>query len=202
MAISSIAQRSSACRCGSSSRRSAVVVRASTESRRAVLGGFLAGAALTVSGAAVALTPVDVFDDRKVKETGYDIIYEARDTDLPQNVREGFTQARANLEETKSRVKASQVIISSKLEPSIQSAYWTEAREELRRQVGTLRFDLNALASAKTNADKKIALAAKKTFINQVEALDLALVKKDKTTALAALDSTKTALDSVLATLL
>ncbi len=44
----------------------------------------------------------------------------------------------------------------------------TEAREQLRRQVGTLRFDLNALAESKPKADKKKALALKKEFIANV----------------------------------
>lgn len=44
----------------------------------------------------------------------------------------------------------------------------TEAREELRRQVGTLRFDLNALAATKTKEAKKDALAARKEFIAKV----------------------------------
>ena len=45
----------------------------------------------------------------------------------------------------------------------------TEAREELRRQVGTLRFDLNTLASAKSSKDeKKKALALRKDFITSV----------------------------------
>jgi len=45
----------------------------------------------------------------------------------------------------------------------------TEAKEELRRQVGTLRFDLNTLASAKGDkAAKKAALAARKDFIKAV----------------------------------
>lgn len=49
---------------------------------------------------------------------------EARDLDLPQNVRDGLTQARTSLEETKARVKASEARIDSKLEPSIKKAYW------------------------------------------------------------------------------
>ena len=53
-----------------------------------VLAGVL-GAALVPPALAA-----DIFDDRKVREKGYDIIYEARDLDLPQNVREGFTQVR------------------------------------------------------------------------------------------------------------
>lgn len=44
----------------------------------------------------------------------------------------------------------------------------TEAREELRRQVGTLRFDLNTLASTKPKDAKKDALAARKEFIRAV----------------------------------
>lgn len=44
----------------------------------------------------------------------------------------------------------------------------TEAREELRRQVGTLRFDLNTLASTKSKEAKKDALAARKEFIRAV----------------------------------
>ncbi len=44
----------------------------------------------------------------------------------------------------------------------------TEAREQLRRQVGTLRFDLNTLAETKPKADKKKALELKKDFIANV----------------------------------
>jgi hypothetical protein len=45
----------------------------------------------------------------------------------------------------------------------------TEAREELRRQVGTLRFDLNTLATAKTGKEeKKAALALSKEFLTAV----------------------------------
>jgi len=181
--------------------RAAVVVRA--EARREVLAGFVAaGAALLAAPKAQAATPVDLFDDRKVRDTGFDLIYEARDLDLPQNVRDGMTQARTSLDDTKKRVQESEKRIDSALLPSIEKAYWTEAREELRRQVGTLRFDLNALASAKTKEDKTKALNAKKDFIAKVEALDLALVKKQKDVALKALTSTQSALDTVLAAVL
>lgn len=53
---------------------------------------------------------------------------EARDLDLPQNVRDGLTQARTSLEETKARVKASEARIDSKLEGSIKKNYWCGAR--------------------------------------------------------------------------
>lgn len=146
----------------------------------------------------------------------------------------------------------------------------TEAREQLRRQVGTLRFDVRAVAESLPKAEKKEAFAAGKQFLKQVshtlsvvsvadrlgfeprdhcregnfsaqdhpwvdralredacsailaiteirasddnaskfisiphqtEALDLALRKKDETKALGLLDSTKSALDTVLAKL-
>jgi hypothetical protein len=57
-----------------------------------VLSGFASAAAMLAASAARAATPIDLFDDRKVKDTGFDIIYEARELDLPQNVRDGFTQ--------------------------------------------------------------------------------------------------------------
>lgn len=60
-----------------------------------VLAGFVAaGAALLAAPKAQAVTPVDLFDDRKVRDTGFDLIYEARDLDLPQSTRDGLTQVR------------------------------------------------------------------------------------------------------------
>lgn len=182
--------------------RAAVVVRA--EARREVLAGFVAaGAALLSVGQAQAVTPVDLFDDRKARNTGFDIIYEARDLDIPQAVRDGMTQARADIEATKKRVKDSEARIDNSVATSIEKAYWTEAREELRRQMGTLRFDLNTLASAKTGKEeKKAALALRKDFIRSVEELDLAMRKKDKDSALAKLAVAKANLDSVIAKVL
>jgi photosystem II oxygen-evolving enhancer protein 3 len=180
-----------------------VVVRAAQESRRAVLGGLLAGAVFTVANQASAVSDVNVFDDRKVRDTGFDLIYEARDLDLPQATRDGLSQARGSIEATKKRVKEAESRIDSELAGYVSKAYWTEAREELRRQVGTLRFDLNTLASAKGDkASRKAALDLKKNFFAKVEALDYAIRSKDKTKATSALDATKSSLDSVLSAVL
>jgi photosystem II oxygen-evolving enhancer protein 3 len=43
-----------------------------------------------------------------------------------------------------------------------------EARQELRRQTGTLRFDLNTLAQTKAKDEKKKALELRKDFITKV----------------------------------
>ena len=48
----------------------------------------------------------------------------------------------------------------------------TEAREQLRRQVGTLRFDLNTLAQAKPKEEKKKALELRKDFIAKVRSIE------------------------------
>merc|ERR1712232_681220 len=104
---------------------------------------------LNISSCAFALTPVDLKDDRKAKSTGFDLIYEARDLDLPQNVRDGLTQARSSVADTKKRVTESKRRIAQDVLPFIEKAYWTEAKEALRLQVGTLRFDLNTLAATK-----------------------------------------------------
>ncbi|GIL52023.1 hypothetical protein Vafri_7985, partial [Volvox africanus] len=188
------------------SRRGAVVVRASVETRRAVLGGLLASTVVALTSAnkaQAAATPVDLFDDRKARNTGFDLIYEARDLDLPQSVRDGLTQARTSLDETIKRVKESETRIDADLEGFIKKNYWTEAREQLRRQVGTLRFDLNTLASSKAvKADKKKALELKKDFIQKVEDLDFALRAKDEPSALKKLEAAKSALDTVLASVL
>ncbi|GBF91423.1 oxygen-evolving enhancer [Raphidocelis subcapitata] len=180
--------------------RSAVVVRASAaESRRAVLSGFAGTVALLAASAAKANTPIDLFDDRGARKKGFDLIYEARELDLPQNVRDGMTQARSDLAGTKQRVKESEKRLDSDVLPSINKAYWTEAREELRRQVGTLRFDLNTLASAKAGKEeKKAALALRKEFLAAVEDLDNALRLKKKDDALAKLPVAQAKLDNVL----
>ena len=51
----------------------------------------------------------------------------------------------------------------------------TEGREELRRQIGDLRFDLNTLAQAKPKEEKKKALELRKDFINKVWGAGLTL---------------------------
>merc|ERR1719160_1792390 len=128
--------------------------------QRRVAATLAAGfAAVIASSKTHALTPVDLKDDRKAKSTGFDVIYEARDLDLPQNIRDGLTQARSSVEDTKKRVAESKKRITQEVLPYIKKSYWTKAKEALRLQVGTLRFDLNTLAESKPKAEKKAALA-------------------------------------------
>jgi photosystem II oxygen-evolving enhancer protein 3 len=174
--------------------RTAVVARAE-DSRRAVLGGMLVGG---IAMAAPAANAVDIIDDRAAKAKGFDIIYEARDLDLPQAQRDGLAQARGNVELTKKRIAESKARIDGKLGSDIEKKYWTEAREELRRQVGTLSFDINTLAASLSKADRKEAEALKKTLKNEVTALDFAIRKKNKEVAQKEYADVQAALGAVL----
>merc|ERR1719399_546700 len=173
-----------------------------TFDRRAVASLAAGFAALVISSAAVALTPVDLKDDRKAKSTGFDLIYEARDLDLPQNVRDGLTQARSSVDDTKKRVAESKKRITQEVLPLIKKAYWTKAKEALRLQVGTLRFDLNTLAGTKSKADKKAAVAAQKQFLSDIEVVDFAIREKKIDAALRAYDVAVSSLDAALANVL
>lgn len=56
-----------------------------------MLSGILAGVS-SLALAKQASAAIELIDDRKAKEKGFDIIYEARDVDLPQAQRDGFVQ--------------------------------------------------------------------------------------------------------------
>merc|ERR1711904_32118 len=168
-----------------------------------LVAGLVAGlASAMVTMPTIAVTPVDLKDDRTAKSTGFDIIYEARDLDLPQNVRDGLTQARTSVEDTKKRVVESKKRIAGEVLPYIEKAYWTEAKEALRLQVGTLRFDLNTLSETKSKAGKKTALEAKKQFFSDIEKVDFAIREKKMDAALKSYGIAVKSLDTLLAQLL
>lgn len=70
---------------------------------RQVLAGFLGVAGLAMTASANA---IDIQDERKVRERGFDLIYEARELDLPQAVRDGLVQVRNNPSPRKSHKKS------------------------------------------------------------------------------------------------
>lgn len=97
---------------------------AALEGRRAVLGSLLAGvAALSLAGTPRAQA-VELEDYRKARETGFDLIYEARDLNLTQAERDGLTQARTDLGATRKRLQQSEKSIDKDLEQWIRKNYW------------------------------------------------------------------------------
>ena len=65
-------------------------------------GALLGGIALI--GSQGSARAIDLFDERDVRERGFDIIYEARELELPQSVRDGLEQV--GTPELESAVKA------------------------------------------------------------------------------------------------
>ena len=63
----------------------------------------------------------------------------------------------------------------------VNKAYWTQARNELRRQVGTMRFDINNLVETKGSGKEDA-----KAFYKNVEKLDSPSARSGATAALAA----------------
>lgn len=65
---------------------------------------------------------------------------------------------------------------------SIQCAkYRTKAKEELRLQIGTLRFDLDTLSAQLPKQERKKAKALYQTFFKKVDLLKQGLVKRAMT---------------------
>merc|ERR1712187_139733 len=157
---------------------------------------------LTITSTALAVTAVDLKDDRKVLANGFDLIYEARDLSLPQSVRDGLTQARGSVDDTKKRVVELKNCLNSESLSFIKKAYWTKAKESLRLRVGTLRFDLNTLVETKTKTEKKTANKAKKQFFDDIEKIDFAIREKNMDKALKAYEIAAKSLDAVLADVL
>eukprot|EP01023_Acetabularia_acetabulum_P059150 TRINITY_DN70_c0_g1_i3.p3 TRINITY_DN70_c0_g1~~TRINITY_DN70_c0_g1_i3.p3 ORF type:complete len:204 (-),score=49.75 TRINITY_DN70_c0_g1_i3:156-767(-) len=180
--------------------RASMVVRAEQNSRRAALFSGVASVVGLSAGASLALSSVDLFDDRKAVAQGFEIIYEARDLDLPQSVRDGMTQMKQSLDATKTRVAESQKRFQTEIAQNINKKYWTNAQNALRNQVGTLRFDLNTLAAAKDSKASRVAAnQTAKQFFAEVESLDIALREKNLAKAQSAYDKVVKSLDKVLA---
>jgi hypothetical protein len=115
-------------------------------------------------------------------KNGFNIIYEARDLSLDQDTRDGMTQARQGIAETKARIATSGERLAE-AGKFADKKYWTEGRNILRRLVGTARFDLAAVADTKSGAAKKEAIKLNKEFFGALESFDLAMKKKDQAAA-------------------
>jgi len=145
-----------------------------------------AAAAMAANPAMAAASAVDTFDFRSVK-SGYDIIYEARDLDLPQGTRDGLDQARDSAT-AKARIAESAARLD-KVGAAIEKQYWVNGREELRRFLGTLRFDINTLAATSPPSTAKKLLATKKDMFDNIDKMDFAMRSKNQAAAAKAYDT-------------
>lgn len=108
---------------------------------------------------------------------------------------------RGSLAATKARITEAERRVDGKLGGYVDKQYWTLAREELRGQLGTLRFDLNTVASSLSKDGKKAATEAKNEFLAAADKLDFAIRQKNPAKAGAALAATQAALDAAIAKL-
>lgn len=139
------------------------------------------GVTALVAGKASAATPsaLEFQNDVEANKSGVQLIYEARDLDIDAKPRgDGptrFAFQKLSTADTKARASESAKRIETEVFPLEKKQYWLAATASLRRQVGTLRFDLNNLAEI-NGKDPKTTNAA---FIKALDTYDLALRKKD-----------------------
>lgn len=126
-------------------------------------------------------------DDTK-KNAGVQLIYEARDLDNDAKPRSGaatrFAFQKLAVAETQARAGESLARLESNVAPYVAKKYWTQASNELRRQIGTLRFDLENLVQAKGSGREEVD-----ALVAAIEKLDFAIRKKNPDNALAGLDA-------------
>ena len=72
---------------------------------------------------------------------------------------------------------------------AIEKQYWVNGREELRRFLGTLRFDINTLAATSPPSTAKKLLATKKDMFDNIDKMDFAMRSKNQAAAAKAYDT-------------
>jgi len=166
--------------------RTSVVVRAtqnesgSCSTRRQMLN--LAGAAALFVGARQAnAESIALFDD-KSKNLDYknNIADRARDVDIDVKIRNGWTD-RESRDFVVKRVAESKKRIESDVKTYVDKASWYAAKQELRRQLGTMSADMNSLVAS--SSDKKKGASLKKEFFTSIDALDFAIRQKNQDAA-------------------
>lgn len=78
----------------------------------------------------------------------------------------------------------------------VEKKYWTQAANELRRQVGTLRFDINNLVN-----EKGANAAEAKAFYKKLENLDFSIRQKDQAAATALLAEVQSTANTLISSL-
>merc|ERR1739848_279932 len=143
----------------------AVVVRAThneTTSTRRQMFGLLGGAAFLGVARNANSGAIDLIDDK------------TKGLDFKNNV--------CDKAFTIKRVTESKDLLEKDVLTYVSAASWYAAKQELRRQLGTMSFDMNTLVAA--SGDKQKGAALKKDFFTSVDSLDFAIRKKDKDAAL------------------
>eukprot|EP00238_Polyblepharides_amylifera_P001233 CAMPEP_0196570396 /NCGR_PEP_ID=MMETSP1081-20130531/452_1 /TAXON_ID=36882 /ORGANISM="Pyramimonas amylifera, Strain CCMP720" /LENGTH=178 /DNA_ID=CAMNT_0041886813 /DNA_START=193 /DNA_END=729 /DNA_ORIENTATION=+ len=169
--------------------------------RREMLSLVGVAAASLIASKAQATQDILLIDDLDKRSKGFELIYEARDLEITERTRPGEATRtalqRLPPKETADRIAESAKRIKSVVPPLVAKEYFPAAREELRRQVGYLRMDINTLADGKSGAEKKAQKVLNKNCIDKLEALDFELRSKKQDASNAAFAALIPALDAV-----
>jgi len=156
-----------------------------------------AGAVALSASPALALNAIELTDKRAENLNGLQLIYEARDLELDQKPRSDgasrFSFQKLSTEQTAARASESVARLNKDVSVYVDKKYWTQAGNEIRRQVGTLRYDINNLVESK-NGDSKVA----KDFYKTLESLDFAIRQKDQSAAKTYLGEVQSKADAIL----
>jgi len=171
-------------------------------SRREAMNMIAVGASLFAASPAFAadgdfLEKPKIFSyQQQAKTNGFQEIYEARALEnntynAKSSEAQRFALKKLDAAGTKARVAESGKRINEDVAPLIAKAFYPAAREEVRRQVGYLRFDLDNLISQAPKDTRKEAKALKLAFIADLEDLDFQLRQKNGASSSEALERTK-----------
>jgi photosystem II oxygen-evolving enhancer protein 3 len=181
--------------------KASVVVKASASDNKSKAASLLvAGMVALNASPALALNMIELTDQRVTNKEGLQLIYEARDLNIAETTRQDgasrFAFQKLTTAQTAARAKESISRLDQDMATYVNKAYWTQARNELRRQVGTMRFDINNLVENKGSGKEDA-----KAFYKNVEKLDFAIRQKDKAAATAALAVVQAQGDSLIKSL-
>eukprot|EP00232_Nephroselmis_pyriformis_P027590 CAMPEP_0182865174 /NCGR_PEP_ID=MMETSP0034_2-20130328/7551_1 /TAXON_ID=156128 /ORGANISM="Nephroselmis pyriformis, Strain CCMP717" /LENGTH=186 /DNA_ID=CAMNT_0024997461 /DNA_START=38 /DNA_END=598 /DNA_ORIENTATION=- len=154
-----------------------MVVSASAQSRRAMIG-FVAGAAATT----LVADSASAYDFGAPKIGAQDSYYQVMDVENDFKYRSPFNGDDAKA--PAARLKAASASVAA-LEPLVSKGYWTKCREGLRLQAGTIRFDMR---------QGNVAQAVQDDVLAKMSKFDFACRSKDGAAASAAFADLKSAL--------
>ncbi|CAI5976422.1 unnamed protein product [Closterium sp. NIES-65] len=183
--------------------KASLAVSASAEekqSRRSALALIATTVAVSLSGSAQAVTGVKIEGPPPLAGglPGTENSDQARDFEAPLSER-FYIQIKTPDE---ALARAKEVIgVFPEVQGYISKKAWPYVRNELRSELGYLRYDLATVIASKAKAEKKALNAELKELVTTLESLDYAARVKDQEAAQKFFDATKSKVSALLAKL-
>mmetsp|Transcript_1657 Transcript_1657/g.2385 ORF Transcript_1657/g.2385 Transcript_1657/m.2385 type:complete len:210 (+) Transcript_1657:94-723(+) len=165
-------------------------------SRRTAITTLIGLSSLGAARGALAIKTPDI-NDHRYSKPAFDRFNQAADTTEDIRLRQGITQARGSLDQTKARLVAA----GKKIDEAgafMKKGAWEDGRGVLRRSAGTMRFDLRTVATSKSGQGRTEALRKTQQFLSDLDRFDNAMRLKDKPAAEEAYQRVKEAYQAVI----